>query len=104
LEGRSGRAPSCKRSIWISFLKKIVIGSQGRESTSREKKRRRRRESTYSEVHRLKAQESGTSSPEVTSSKNERRKVNITSRGFRQERCRWTFELEKVCEARSASA
>jgi hypothetical protein len=45
------------------------------------------------------------STREVASSENERRKVNIASRGFGKERCQgWTFELAKAREARSASA
>jgi hypothetical protein len=45
------------------------------------------------------------STHEVVSSENERRKVNIASKGFRKERCQgWTFELVKVREVRSASA
>jgi hypothetical protein len=47
-------------------------------------------------IREIRVRELDPSTREVTSSENERRKVNIASRGFVKERCQgWTFELQK---------
>jgi hypothetical protein len=61
--------------------------------------------SHISRIHEIRVHELNPLSREFTSSENERRKFNITSRGFKRERCQgWTFKLTKAREARSASA
>jgi hypothetical protein len=56
-------------------------------------------------IHEIRVCELDPSTHEVTSSENERRKVNIASQGFVKESCQgWTFELVKWRVARSASA
>jgi hypothetical protein len=61
--------------------------------------------SHVSGIREIRVRELDPSTREVASSENERRKVNIASRGFVKERCQgWTFELAKWRVVRSASA